>query len=40
MRDRMESESDETPTHEQAMEMVDQVLEFVRSGLDGLRPSA
>ena len=38
MRDRLESESDEVLTHERAMEMVDQVLEFVRSGLYGLRP--
>jgi len=38
MRDRLESESDEPLSYEQAMEMVDQVLEFVRSGLDGLRP--
>jgi AcrR family transcriptional regulator len=39
MRDRLESESDEPLSYDQAMEMVDQVLDFVRSGLDGLRPA-
>jgi AcrR family transcriptional regulator len=37
MRDRMEAESAEPVSHDQAMAMVDEVLEFVRGGLDGLR---
>lgn len=37
MRDRMEAESAEPLSHDRAMAMVDEVLEFVRGGLDGLR---
>jgi hypothetical protein len=36
MRDRIEAESGEPITHEQAMAVADQVLVFLRSGLDGL----
>jgi AcrR family transcriptional regulator len=36
MRDRIEAESGEPISHEQAMEIADQVLVFLRSGLDGL----
>ena len=37
MRDRLGTESAETLSHDRAMAIVDEVLEFVRSGLDGLR---
>ena len=37
MRDRLEAESGEPLSHEQAMVILDEVLEFVRGGLDGLR---
>ena len=37
MRDRIEAESGEPLSHEQAMVILDEVLEFVRGGLDGLR---
>src|SRR5436190_12408934 len=37
MRDRIEAESGEPLSHEQAMAILDEVLEFVRGGLDGLR---
>jgi len=36
MRDRIEAESGEPISHEQTMAMLDQVLVFLRSGLDGL----
>jgi AcrR family transcriptional regulator len=36
MRDRLEAESGEPISHEQAMAIADQVLVFLRSGLDGL----
>jgi AcrR family transcriptional regulator len=36
MRDRLEAESGEPISHEQALVVLDQVLEFVRGGLDGL----
>jgi AcrR family transcriptional regulator len=36
MRDRIEAESGEPISHEQAMAIADQVLVFLRSGLDGL----
>jgi AcrR family transcriptional regulator len=39
MRDRLEAESGEPLTHEQAMAILDDVLEFLRGGLDGLRRS-
>jgi hypothetical protein len=37
MRDRIEAESGEPISHEQAMAIMDQVLVFLRGGLDGLR---
>ena len=37
MRDRVEAESGEPLSNEQAMAILDEVLEFVRGGLDGLR---
>jgi AcrR family transcriptional regulator len=36
MRDRLEAESGEPISHQQAMEIMDQVLAFLRGGLDGL----
>jgi AcrR family transcriptional regulator len=36
MRDRLEAESGEPVSHEQVMAIMDQVLVFLRSGLDGL----
>ena len=39
MRDRIEAESGEPLSHEQAMAILEEVLEFVRGGLDGLRAS-
>jgi AcrR family transcriptional regulator len=37
MRDRIEADTGEPLTHEQAMALLDEVLEFLRGGLDGLR---
>ena len=37
MRDRLEAESGEPISHEQAMALLDDVLEFLRGGLEGLR---
>jgi AcrR family transcriptional regulator len=37
MRDRIEADTGEPLTHEQAMTLLDEVLEFLRGGLDGLR---
>jgi AcrR family transcriptional regulator len=37
MRDRLEAEAGEPLSHEQAMAVLDEVLEFLRGGLDGLR---
>jgi AcrR family transcriptional regulator len=37
MRDRVEAESGEALSHEQAMAILDEVLEFLRTGLDGVR---
>jgi AcrR family transcriptional regulator len=37
MRDRVQTESGEPITHEQSMAILDQVLAFLSSGLDGLR---
>ena len=37
MRDRIEAESGEPISHEQAMALLDDVLEFLRGGLEGLR---
>jgi AcrR family transcriptional regulator len=37
VRDRLEAESGEPVSHEQAMEILDEVLEFLRGGLEGLR---
>jgi hypothetical protein len=39
MRDRVEAESGEPLPHEQVMAILDEVLEFIRSGLDGQRRS-
>jgi hypothetical protein len=36
MRERIEAESGEPISHEQVMAVMDQVLVFLRSGLDGL----
>jgi hypothetical protein len=36
MRDRIEAESGEPISYEQTMAIMDQVLVFLRSGLDGL----
>jgi AcrR family transcriptional regulator len=38
-RDRLEAESGEPVSHEQAMAILDEVLEFLRGGLEGLRRS-
>lgn len=37
MRDRLEAQSGAPLSHEQAMAVLDEVLEFLRGGLDGLR---
>ena len=39
MRDRLEAESGEPISHDQAMAILDDVLEFLRGGLEGLRPA-
>ena len=38
-RDRLEAESGEPVSHEQAMAILDEILEFLRGGLEGLRRS-
>jgi AcrR family transcriptional regulator len=40
VKDRLESGSGEPVTHEQAMAVIDEVLEFVRGGVEGLRDRA
>jgi AcrR family transcriptional regulator len=37
MRDRLEAESEEPLSHEQAMAIIDEVLAFVRGGIEGLK---
>jgi AcrR family transcriptional regulator len=40
VRDRVEAESEQPLSHEQAMAIIDEVLEFLRGGLEALRDSA
>jgi hypothetical protein len=37
VKDRLETDSGEPVSHEQAMAVIDEVLEFVRGGIEGLR---